>query len=205
MIFGVLTTCNNTPRSPDAIPCDFFLWSYVKDQVYVPPLPASILELKVVTSYKQFGTNSIIVLMFVESQRVHILSTCKVCNKNLECFSSKQKKIRILLSQVYCVWQVVKTPTIILNHPVFSCDIFMYLINYKNYCQHTSLLFNGHRLRVRGQSGRILKLIIHFHLVSRLRVSGAVPLLPLYAFTSCTAEILYLRFYFYKSDQWKCS
>jgi len=25
----------------------FFLWGYVKDQVYVPPLPASILELKV--------------------------------------------------------------------------------------------------------------------------------------------------------------
>jgi len=28
-------------------PCDFFLWGYVKDQVYVPPLPASIPELKV--------------------------------------------------------------------------------------------------------------------------------------------------------------
>ena len=26
---------------------DFFLWVYVKDQVYVPPLPASIPELKV--------------------------------------------------------------------------------------------------------------------------------------------------------------
>ena len=35
------------PRSPDATPCDFFLWDYVKDQVYVPPLPASIPELKV--------------------------------------------------------------------------------------------------------------------------------------------------------------
>jgi hypothetical protein len=35
------------PCSPDATPCDFFLWGYVKDQVYVPPLPASILELKV--------------------------------------------------------------------------------------------------------------------------------------------------------------
>ena len=53
-------------------PCDFFLWGYVKDQVYVPPLPASIPELKVVTCYKQFGTNSVIVFMFVESQRVHI-------------------------------------------------------------------------------------------------------------------------------------
>ena len=35
------------PLSPDATPCDFFPWGYVKDQVYVPPLPASIPELKV--------------------------------------------------------------------------------------------------------------------------------------------------------------
>jgi len=33
--------------TPDATPCDFFLWGYVKDQVYVPPLPACISELKV--------------------------------------------------------------------------------------------------------------------------------------------------------------
>ena len=30
------------PRSPNATPCGFLLWAYVKDQVYVPPLPASI-------------------------------------------------------------------------------------------------------------------------------------------------------------------
>ena len=34
-------------RSPDATPCDFFLWGYIKHQVYVPPLPANIPELKV--------------------------------------------------------------------------------------------------------------------------------------------------------------
>jgi hypothetical protein len=45
MIVGVLTTW--PPRSPYATPCYFFVWSYVKDQVYVPPLPASIPELKV--------------------------------------------------------------------------------------------------------------------------------------------------------------
>ena len=38
---------NLPPRCPDATPCDFFIWGYVKDQVYVPPLPASIPELKV--------------------------------------------------------------------------------------------------------------------------------------------------------------
>jgi len=35
------------PLSPDATPCDIFLWGYVKDQIYVPPLPVSIPELKV--------------------------------------------------------------------------------------------------------------------------------------------------------------
>ena len=37
----------HTRYTPDATPCDFFLWGYVKDQVYVPPLPTSIPELKV--------------------------------------------------------------------------------------------------------------------------------------------------------------
>ena len=32
------------------------------------------------------------------------------------------KKIHILLSQVYCVWQVVKTLTIIFNNPVLKSD-----------------------------------------------------------------------------------
>ena len=33
-------------RSPDLTPCDFFLWGYVKDLVYVPPLPKSVDDLK---------------------------------------------------------------------------------------------------------------------------------------------------------------
>ena len=80
---------------------------------YVPSLPASIPELKVrirtaietITAdmLQTVWNNSIIVLMFVESQRVHIQSTCKVCNQNLECCSIKYKKPHILLSQVYCV------------------------------------------------------------------------------------------------------
>jgi hypothetical protein len=35
------------PRSPDATPCDFFLWGYVNDQIYVPPPPATITALRV--------------------------------------------------------------------------------------------------------------------------------------------------------------
>ena len=48
MIVGVLTACHTQyTRSPNATPCDFFLWGYVKDQIYVPPLPASIPGLTV--------------------------------------------------------------------------------------------------------------------------------------------------------------
>ena len=35
------------PSPPDATPCDFCLWGYLKDQAYGPPLPADIPELKV--------------------------------------------------------------------------------------------------------------------------------------------------------------
>jgi hypothetical protein len=31
---------------PDLTPMDFFLWGFVKDNVYVPPLPTTLHELK---------------------------------------------------------------------------------------------------------------------------------------------------------------
>jgi hypothetical protein len=34
------------PRSPNLTPCDFFLWGYVKDRVYMPPLPTNLPELR---------------------------------------------------------------------------------------------------------------------------------------------------------------
>jgi len=34
------------PLSPDLTPCDFFLWGFVKDSVYLPPLPMSLKELR---------------------------------------------------------------------------------------------------------------------------------------------------------------
>jgi len=46
----------------------------------------------------------------------------------------------------------------------------------------TSLLFNEYRgYFPGGQSGRRVTLTIHLQLFPRLRMSGAVPLLPLYA------------------------
>jgi len=39
-----LTCC--PPRSPDLTPCDFLLWEYIKDRVFVPSLPVSLNEMK---------------------------------------------------------------------------------------------------------------------------------------------------------------
>ena len=38
--------CKWPPRSPDLTVCDFFLWGYVKDKVYIPPLPQTVDELQ---------------------------------------------------------------------------------------------------------------------------------------------------------------
>ena len=32
--------------SPNLTPCDYFIWGYVKDKVFVPPQPVSIPDLK---------------------------------------------------------------------------------------------------------------------------------------------------------------
>jgi len=50
-----------------AVVLHFSAWSAVYQDGGEPPLKPSTL-----TSYKQFGTNSIIVLMFVESQGAHL-------------------------------------------------------------------------------------------------------------------------------------
>ncbi|GBM56681.1 hypothetical protein AVEN_42056-1 [Araneus ventricosus] len=34
------------PRSPDLTPCDFFLWGYEKDKVYVPPMSTMLQALQ---------------------------------------------------------------------------------------------------------------------------------------------------------------
>ncbi|GBN08000.1 hypothetical protein AVEN_36565-1 [Araneus ventricosus] len=34
------------PKSPDLTPCDFFLWGYVMDKVYVPSMPTTLQALQ---------------------------------------------------------------------------------------------------------------------------------------------------------------
>lgn len=34
---------------PDLMPCDFFLWGFIKDHVYIPPLPNDLPQLRHIT------------------------------------------------------------------------------------------------------------------------------------------------------------
>ena len=54
-IFGkrFLSLHNNTkwpPRSPDLTPCDFFLWGYLKDKVFMTPTESlNVLRQRIIT------------------------------------------------------------------------------------------------------------------------------------------------------------
>jgi hypothetical protein len=52
------------------------------------------------------------------SGEMHNYCTPHIVKENFENFLIHRCNC-ILLSQVYCVWQVVKTPTLILNNPLF--------------------------------------------------------------------------------------
>jgi len=101
------------PRSPDATPCDFFLWGYIKVQVYVPPLPTSIPKLKVRirTAIETITTDMLQTVWNELDYRVDVCRITKGCTYRAPVrYVTKtwsavllNKKIHILLSEVYCV------------------------------------------------------------------------------------------------------
>ena len=69
--------CTWPPRSLDLTFCDFFLWGYVKDRVYVPPLPATVDELKerITAAVKSITPD---MLQRVWSKRDYRIRVCRV-------------------------------------------------------------------------------------------------------------------------------
>ena len=89
----------------------FFLCGYVNDQVYVPPLPAISrnwrheseppLKPSPLTCYRQYGTNSIIMLMFVQGDSLA---------RGPKLLSIKSYVIEIMTWKfIYTYWQRWKT------------------------------------------------------------------------------------------------
>ena len=67
----------HTQYTPHATPWDFFLWGYVKDQVYVPPLPASIpgLKVRIRTAIKTITTD---MLQTVWNEPDYHIDVCRI-------------------------------------------------------------------------------------------------------------------------------
>jgi len=140
MIVRVLTTCH-TQYTWDRSIC-IFLFNRTTLQVFVTYL-TSALYVHPLWFYKHQYDNRIHSKLFVACQRwrfqwrfaailvncapsgeMHNYCTPHIIKRNYENFLIHQCNY-ILLSQVYCVWQVVKTPIIIFNNPVFffnSCS-----------------------------------------------------------------------------------
>jgi len=134
MIVGVSTTCH-TQYTWDKNVC-VFLFNRTTLQVFVTYLTGA-LYVHSLWFYKHQHDNRVCYKLFVACQRwwfqwrlAAILVNCApsgemhnyciphIIKENFENFLIHRCNY-ILLSQVYCLWQVVKTPTFILNNPVF--------------------------------------------------------------------------------------
>ena len=56
-------------------PCDFFLWGYVKERVYVPPLPADLDELTngIMATVKSVTEDTLRRVWDELSRRIHVV------------------------------------------------------------------------------------------------------------------------------------
>jgi len=127
IIVGVLTTCRKQYTWVRRI-C-IFLFNRTTLQVFVTYLTGA-LYVHPLWFYKHQRENRVRSKLFVACQRfAAILVNCapsgemrNYCTPHIIKENSENFLIHLcnytLPSQVYCVWQVVKTPTIILNNPV---------------------------------------------------------------------------------------
>ena len=128
---GFLTTCR-TQYTWDSSIC-IFLFNRTTLQVFVTYLTGALYE-HPLWFYKHQHDNRVCSKLLVACQRwwfqwrfwfvpsvpsreMHNYCTLHIIKENFENFLIHRCNY-ILLSQVYCVWQVVKTPTVICNNPV---------------------------------------------------------------------------------------
>ena len=135
MIVWVLTTCHTQYTWVSSI-C-VVLFNRTTPQIFVQYLTGA-LYVHPLWFYKHQHDNRVRSKLFVACQRwwfqwkfadisvncapsgeMHNYCTPHIIKETFENFLIHRCNY-ILLSQVYCVWQIVKTPTIILNNPVYT-------------------------------------------------------------------------------------
>jgi hypothetical protein len=88
------------PRSPDLTPCDSFLWGYIKDRVFVPPLANTLVDLRahITAAITEIDPNMLQSVWeelgyWLDVCRVRVERTLNICNaseKNLVSFPFHQ-------------------------------------------------------------------------------------------------------------------
>ena len=128
MIVRVLTTCHKQYTWDSSI-CIFLFnrstlqvfFTYLTGALYVHPLwlYKHQHDNRVRSTQNAFSLPFAAILVnCAPSGEMHNYCTPHIIKENFENFLIRRCNY-ILLSQVYCVWQVVKTPTIIFNNPVY--------------------------------------------------------------------------------------
>ena len=139
MMVGILTTCHTQYT------WDRSIWIFLFNRTTLPsfcyvPYKCSICAPFVIRQMFCVLTNvstqnvflpplAAILVSCVPSGEMHNYCTPHIKKENFENFLIHQCNY-ILLSQVYCVWEVVKTPKIISNNPVY-CE-WLLLCNAEN-------------------------------------------------------------------------
>ena len=68
------------PRPPDLTPCDFLLQGYVKDHVFVPPMPLDLVELRQRIEHAVAGIDHQMLLVRVWQELDYRIDVCRVTN-----------------------------------------------------------------------------------------------------------------------------
>ena len=127
MIVGVLTTCHTQYTWDSSI--RIFLFNRTKLQIFLHTLQVLYMctlcdstNINTIIQFVPHKTPShclaAILVNCAPSGEMHNYCTSHIIKENSENFLIQWCSY-ILLYQVYCVWQVVKTQTIILNNPVY--------------------------------------------------------------------------------------
>jgi len=134
MIVGVLTTCHTQYTSDSSI-CIFFYLIEQHSKFLLHNLQV-LYMCTLLWFYKHQHDNRVrstqnafsllfaaILVNCAPGGEMHNYCTPHIIKENFENFLIHRCNY-ILLSQVYRVWQVVKTPTVIFNNPVYSYVVF---------------------------------------------------------------------------------
>jgi len=146
VIVGVLTTCHSLEIAVYVIfylieQHSKFLWHTVQVLYMCTLCDSTNINTKIECQHVAFSLPFAAILVnCAPSGEMHNYCTPHMIKENLENFLIHRCNY-ILLSQVYCVWQVVKTLTIISNNPVHWCTrLPLCHITINQYCM---LSFNG--------------------------------------------------------------